>query len=301
MDNEPFAAERLSIAVLGPGGIGGMVAALAARAGHDVTVVARDETAAALREGGIGLSSERFGEVSAEVRAEAALGRPVDVVVVATKQTSLDDALERLDPAAVGDALVVPLLNGVEHVDLLRARYQNVVAGVIRASATRTAPGRITHRGQLAEIDLASRDVPRERLDTLAAALGRTGITTTVHDDETAMLWSKLALLAPWALLSSVHRVPIGELRTTHRAELLELVGEVAGVARAAAGIETAERSTAFYDSFPAEVRSSMQVDADAGLPLETDAIGGAVVRAAERHDVGVPAVRRTLSALEPA
>jgi len=292
---------KLTLAVLGPGGVGGLLAALVARAGHRVICLAGDETARALREHGIRVRSARFGEFTARVEADTELREPVDAVLIAVKHTALDAALDRVPPHALGAAgLVVPFLNGVEHPAALRARYgpDRVAPASIRVESTRRSPGVIEHGSPFAEIDLTGETVPRERLDVLAGVLTAAGPAVRVVDDEAAALWSKMAFLAPFALLTTRYGVPLGDVRTWYREELAALVAETAAVSRASGAPADPASALARYDAFPPETKSSMQRDAEAGRPLELDAIGGALLRAAERHGVAVPVAARLVGEL---
>ncbi|MFE4816833.1 ketopantoate reductase family protein [Streptomyces sp. NPDC056704] len=293
--------ERSTVAVLGPGGVGGLLAALVARAGHRVICLAGDETARALRTDGIRVRSGRFGDFTAAVEADTELREPVDACLITVKHTALDAALERVRPEVLGDGLLVPFLNGVEHPATLRARYgaTRVAPAVIRVESTRTAPGVIAHGSPFAEIDLTGASVPRGRLDALAGVLAAAGPTVRVMDDETATLWAKMSFLAPFALLTTRYGVPLGEVRTRHREELTALVAETAAVSRACGGPADPAVALARYDAFPPDTKSSMQRDAEAGRPLELDAIGGALLRAADRHGVAVPVARGLVRELE--
>ena len=284
----------MRIAILGPGGVGGLLAVLLARAGSDVVVLARPATAAHVAEHGLRLSSDRYGEIAARPRATERLDEPVDAVVVATKATQLDDALSRLPADALGDAVVLPLLNGVEHMTLLRARYPaaRVVAGAIRVVASRTAPGEIRHEGALAAVQVT----PGAR--DLAGALSDAGLDVTVRDDEAGLLWDKLCFLAPVALLTTSAAAPLGVVREQRGDDLRAVMEEVAAVARAEGARADAEVVWRFNQDVPAEMTSSMQRDAEAGQPTELDAIGGAVLRAAERHGVDVPGPLRNVQEL---
>ncbi|MDT7844656.1 ketopantoate reductase family protein [Streptomyces justiciae] len=294
---------KLTVAVLGPGGIGGLLAGLLARDGHRVICLAGDETAAALRTTGIHVRSGPYGDFTAAVEADTVLRTPVDACLVAVKHTALDAALDRVPPAALGDALLVPFLNGVEHPAALRARYgEEVVApAVIRTESTRVAPGEIVHGSPLAEIDLSGDKVAKDRLDTLAAALDAAGPTTRVLPDEASALWSKMAFLAPLALLTTRYALPLGDVRTRHREELIALVEETAAVSRASGASVDPAQALARYDAFPPQTKSSMQRDAEAGHPLELDAIGGALLRAAERSGVPAPVATRLVAELRAA
>ncbi|MEU0024360.1 2-dehydropantoate 2-reductase [Streptomyces sp. NPDC006335] len=297
------AHRKLTVAILGPGGTGGLLAALLARAGHRVICLAGDDTATTLRTAGVEVRSGTFGDFTTPVEADTELREPVDACVIAVKHTSLHSALDRVPPATLGDGLVVPLLNGVEHPATLRARYRpdRVAPAVIRVESTRVAPGVIEHGSPFAELDLTGDGVPRERLDALASVLTAAGPTTRVLDDETAALWAKMSFLAPFALLTTLYALPLGEVRTRHRAELTALVEETAAVSAACGGPADAAQALARYDAFPPGMKSSMQRDAEAGRPLELDAIGGALLRAADRHGVKVPCATRVVGELADA
>jgi 2-dehydropantoate 2-reductase len=272
-----------------------------ARAGHRVICLAGDETARALRTDGIRVRSGRFGDFTAAVEADTELREPVDACLIAVKHTALDAALERVRPEVLGDGLLVPFLNGVEHPATLRARYgaARVAPAVIRVESTRTAPGVIEHGSPFAEIDLTGESVPRGRLEALAGVLAAAGPAVRVLDDEAATLWAKMSFLAPFALLTTRYGVPLGEVRTHHREELTSLVAETAAVSRACGAPADPAVALARYDAFPPDTRSSMQRDAEAGRPLELDAIGGALLRAADRHGVAVPVARGLVRKLE--
>ncbi|MFF7853973.1 2-dehydropantoate 2-reductase [Streptomyces sp. NPDC007904] len=286
-------AKALTVAVLGPGGVGGLLAALLSRAGHRVICLAGDTTVRTLRADGLAVRSGRFGDFTARVEADTELRGPVDACLITVKHTALDAALARVPAAVLGDALAVPFLNGVEHPAALRARYRpdRVAPAVIRVESTRVAPGVVEHGSPFAEIDLTGDPVPRTRLDTLAGTLGDAGPAVRVLDDETGALWAKMSFLAPFALLTTRYGVPLGEVRTAHRAELTAAVEETAAISRACGGPSDPAEALARYDAFPAGTKSSMQRDAEAGRPLEVDAIGGALLRAADRHGVPAPVI----------
>jgi 2-dehydropantoate 2-reductase len=277
----------MRIAVLGPGGVGGLLATLLSRAGHEVVVLARPGTAAYIAEHGLRLTSGRYGEVTARPDARNHLDRPVDACLVTTKATQLDDALIRLPTVDVGDAVVLPLLNGFEHMTVLRERYPSahVVAGAIRVVASRTAPGEIRHEGELAAVQLTP------GAEELASALADAGLDVTVRDDEAGVLWDKICFLTPVALLTTSMAAPLGDVRDERGDELRAVMGEVAAVARAEGARADADVVWRFTQDVPAGMTSSMQRDAAAGQPTELDAIGGAVLRAGARHGIPTPSV----------
>ena len=133
------------------------------------------------------------------------LSEPVDVCLVTVKATQLAGALDRLQPDVVGSALIVPLLNGVEHVDLLRQRYPDatLVAATIRVDASRTAPGVIRHDRPFVTVELAVDGSVGPAVGWLADKLERGGVTVDVSDDAATVMWSKLTFLTALALLTT--------------------------------------------------------------------------------------------------
>lgn len=287
------------IAVLGAGGVGGLLGALLARAGHRVLVLAREESAFQLATDGITVRSEPFGEFTATVAAAPVLREPVDGVLVTVKATALDEALSRVPARALGDAVVVPFLNGVEHIATLRRRYPagQVVPAVIRVESTRVGPGQIVHGSAFADIEVAGQDAAR--VESLAALFRGAGLSASITDDENAMLWRKLAFLAPFAALTTRHRAPAGVIVAEHADELAAVAREVAAVAGAAGCITDPDATVAATSRFAPGAKSSMLRDAEADRPMEIDAILGAVLRAAEARGIPTPRLRQAIAAIE--
>jgi 2-dehydropantoate 2-reductase len=290
----------LRVAVLGPGGIGGLLAALLASQGNPVTCVAPAATAAHLAAHGLQLRSRMLGDVQVAVRGTTRLEEPVDVCVVAVKATQLERAVAAVPAAVLGDGLVVPFLNGIDHVAWLRLRYpaDQVVAGTIRIESTRVAAGVIEQVSPFGVVELAAGEANRDRVEDLAGRLAAAGLDVTVRDDEAFTLWSKLSILAPIALVTTWVGAPLGEARARHRDEAVAVIGEIVRAARAD-GVELDEAlAVRVLDGAPAGMRSSMQKDAEAGRPIELDAIGGAVLRAAARAGVEAPVTAKLVAEL---
>jgi 2-dehydropantoate 2-reductase len=288
------------VAVLGPGGVGGLLAALLARRGDRVTCLAPPATAAHLAANGLELRSPALGDARVAVEAATRLDHPVDVCFVTVKAAQLGAAVEAVPAEGLGDGLVVPFLNGIDHVAWLRGRYppDQVVAGTIRVESTRVGPGVIEHASPFAVVELAAGKAPRARVEELGARLAETGLDVTVRDDEATTLWSKLAVLAPIALVTTWTAAPFGEARAGHRDELAAVTHEIARAARAD-GVELDPAAIlAILDQLPDGMRSSMQKDAAAGRPIELDAIGGTILRAADRAGTQAPVTARLVADL---
>lgn len=289
----PGGGGSLSVAILGPGGVGGFVAAALARAGAPVTVVAREETAAEIAARGVRVRSVRLGDFTARPAAVAALAEPVDALLVATKAGGLDAALARVEAEP---GLVVPLLNGLDHMDALRERFARVAAGTIRIEADRPAPGEVVQTSPFLRVDLAS-DRGLD-LEPLAAALEAAEVPARILDSEAQVLWGKLVRLNALACTTSAYDLPLGPIRDTPelRADLEGAVREGAAVARAEGASVTFEAVMGELLDAHAELGSSMNRDIHAGREPELDQIPGAVLRAAARHGLECPTVARLMA-----
>lgn len=275
--------------MLGAGGIGGLLAAALARSGVPVVVLLRNGTLAAYP-GRLVVRSAVLGDFEAEVAATSVLDFEVDVVWVAVKATGLEAALALAPPERVGDATVVPLLNGIDHVDLLRARYRNVVAAAIRVESERIAPATIVQRSPFVAVEIAG-------APGAAADLRDAGIACSVRDDERSLLWEKLAFLAPAALATTALDVPLGAARKDPRFAASR--EEALAVARAEGAVIDEPALASLHDGAPGEMRSSMQKDVEAGRRPELDAIAGPILRGGRRHGLPVPATEELVAAVQ--
>jgi 2-dehydropantoate 2-reductase len=291
----------MTIAVLGPGGVGGFIGAALARTNNDVLIVARESTAALIEAEGITVTSVRLGGFVARPRTAARLTERVDVLIVATKATGLDEALDRVDRQP---RLVVPLLNGLDHIALLRSRFAegSVAAGTIRIESDRPMPGRIVQTSPSLRVELASdRAEPKPAIERLAATLRAAEVPVEIGPSEAQILWSKLVRLTALACTTSASDRPIGFIRSDPewRPALVGCIGEAAAVANAdGAEVDPAVPLGELDDAHPG-LGSSMQRDIAAGREPELDAIAGAVLRAAARHGLDCPTIASLAAAIE--
>lgn len=276
-------------AVLGAGGVGGLLAAALARGGADVVLLMRPATLAGYT-GTVRVTSTVLGDFEQAVPAAAALDRPVDVVWVTPKATDLEDALHAVPAEAVGDAVVVPLLNGVDHLAALQARFPRVAAGAIRVESERSTADDgallVRQTSPFVRVDLA----PAAGLDGVAADLAAAGLAVNVLDDALTLLWDKLIFLAPVALATTALDGTLGDAREDDR--LLASHEEAVQVARAEGAAVDADAARALLLGAPAGMRSSMQKDVEAGRPPELDGIAGPILRGGARHGIPVPATQ---------
>ncbi|MGA7703385.1 MAG: ketopantoate reductase C-terminal domain-containing protein, partial [Solirubrobacteraceae bacterium] len=284
-----------------------------------VVVVARESTASAISTQGISVRSVLLGDFLARPRAEASLGEPVDALIVATKAAGLAEALERI---ALTPPLVLPLLNGLDHLAVLRHRFGEdpVVAGTIRVEADRPVPASVIHTSRFLRVDMASHvSSMREPMDALAALLSQAGVPARVYPPEpfepspssrppgladggeAQVMWSKLVRLNALACTTSAYDKLLGEIRSTPalRADLVASIEEGCAVARAEGASIPVDDPLGELTAAHATLGSSMQRDIAAGRPPELDAIPGSVLRAAARHGIACPTVERLVARIK--
>jgi 2-dehydropantoate 2-reductase len=269
-----------TVAVLGPGAVGGALAVRLTRAGRQVVCVARQATAEAIRSEGLTLDAPD-GSFTERMEAVERLEQPVDLLLVTVKAPDLAAALERIDGRA---GLAVPLLNGLEHMERIRARLgSRVAAGSIgRFEGRREGRTRVVQTSGTALLT-----GPAEA----AGILSVPGIEVRVGEGERRVLWEKLARLAPLAALTALRRRPLGELRADP--DLRIGVEEACAVASADGAAISASEEWAVIESLPATLTTSAARDVAAGRPSELDALVGAVVRAGRRLGVPTPTLDR--------
>ncbi len=288
----------MRILVMGTGGLGGYFGGLLARAGADVTFVARGKHLAAVRARGLGVRSPD-GDFTLPVRATDRpedVG-PVDLVLFTVKTYDVEPAGAAIRPAVGPETAVLCLQNGVDTESRLVARLGrgHVLGGVTYVSAAIEAPGVIRHTGLRGDItmgELDGRMTPRVR--TIEDALRRAGVRVNVTKDIVRVLWEKFVFICAMGGMTAVTRLGMGEVfaHPESRTMFRGLMEEAAAVGRARGIVldGVIDRLMRFVeDRIRAEydMRASLYHDLAAGRRMELDALSGAVVRMG--NDAGVP------------
>jgi 2-dehydropantoate 2-reductase len=279
-------------AILGAGGVGGLIGVALAKSGESVTLILRPE---ALKDYPAELSLESpLGSFRVPVDRAASVATPYDVLWITVKATQLESALRSVTVQPDQLSAVVPLLNGIDHIALLRGRFghDRVVPASIGVEAERTAAGKIVHRGNAVRLSFSS--IGEGRLASTIEEFRKFGFTCQFVPDEMKILWTKLSFLAPFALTSTAAGLTRGELSRdpVWRKRFEAVVREVAAVGTASGTPLDATAILTFFDKLPQDGRSSMQKDVAAGNPPELDGIAGPILRLAEEHGIDVPVTR---------
>lgn len=284
-------------AILGVGGVGGLIGASLAQVGDSVTVVVRPESLAAYPEQ-LRLESA-FGNFQVPV-ARATEVPLADALWIAVKATQLEESLKAITRPEVVKA-IVPLLNGIDHLDLLRSRYgaDRVIPATIAVESERVAPGHIVHRSPFARLNVLS--TGRALLGHTLDQLQKLGFECRFIDDAPTLMWSKLVFLAPFALATTAADKTLGEILAdaVWRALGEACVWEACAVAAAEGANVNPDAVLAGVSKMPPGMRSSMQKDVAQGRMPELDAIAGPILRGAARHHISVPATQKLTAAVE--
>jgi 2-dehydropantoate 2-reductase len=298
----------MRIGVVGAGGVGGLIAGLLARAGHDVALVVRGAALEAIRTRGLHVDSP-LGVFTANVAAGAIEEMaPVDALLLAVKAWQVKDVAATLGPMLTSESIVVPLQNGVDAPDQCADAVgaHRAFGGICHVLSWLEAPGSVKHIGDGIRVTLGAWLTPVDaRVEALAKALDGAGIQARIASDFAAALWDKFLFIASFGGVGAVTRSGAGAMRTIPqtRALLESAFNEVFALA-VAKGVamrpDTVAKALALIDSIPGDAIASLQRDIVAGRPSELDALSGAVVRIGAELAVPVPVHTMLHAALLP-
>jgi len=298
----------MRIGIVGAGGVGGLIAGLLARAGHDVALVARGKTREAIEARGLRVDSP-LGVFDAHVVAASAHElSPVDAVLLAVKTWQVPEVASTLGPMLGPNTFVAPLQNGVDAPDQCVEALgpERVFGGICHVLSWIAEPGAVKHVGAAPRVTLGAwRSPVGARLDPLKQALESAGVSVRIAPDFPAALWEKFLFISSFGGVGAITRSGAGAIRAIPQTRRL-LVGafeEVRAVA-AARQIETrpdaVERALALVDSLPEDAIASLQRDVVEGRPSELESLSGAVARIGAEVGVPVPIHTTIHAALLP-
>jgi 2-dehydropantoate 2-reductase len=288
---------RTTVAVLGPGAVGGTFAVRLLQADCRTICVAPPTTVQLM--GLSGISFEANGSEPLLIRPEMTerLVQPVSLLLVTVKAPQLEDALERVEPEAVANGVVLSLLNGLEHMGPLRERFGGRVAAGSLSRFEAYRPGRmqIVQKSQTALVTMASESLTSRELERAADILRRAGIDVEIESDEKRVLWRKAVRLAVLAPVTALTRRTVGELRTDleWRPRMEKAIAEACAVASADGVKLMPSAQWTRIVEMDHDLTTSAARDVAAGRTSEIDAITGAVVRAGRRLGVPCPELTR--------
>lgn len=300
----------MKIAVMGTGGVGGYYGGLLARAGRDVTFIARGSHLRAIRERGLQVKSV-FGDFRIEPASAtdnpASVG-PVDLIVFATKSYHIEEAARAILPMTGPQTVVVPFQNGVDAADRVGAVIgaDHVLGGVTYLSAAIEEPGVIGQYSQFRRIIVGELGGGiSKRAESVGAVFESTESDVEVVSDIAKAIWTKFVFISAISALGGLTRATTGEYRDVPetRKVLIDALSEVIAVA-AARGVvlepDLLETTLEFVDGAPPAMKPSMQRDVETGRRSELESLIGVVVRLGAALSVPVPVMTLAYAALKP-
>jgi 2-dehydropantoate 2-reductase len=299
----------MKVCIFGAGAIGGYVGGRLRQTGADVTFLVRPARREAMERDGLVIKSTK-GDITQKVKTVlmGGDGGPYDLVLLTPKAYDLDSAIEAIAPAVGADTTVVPLLNGMRHLDVLDARFgkAKVVGGLARVGVAMSVEGTILHTSPFAAISFGERDgqPPRKALVELDAAIKKSGIDGGLHPDIVQDLWDKWIMLCSLAATCCLMRGASGDILEAEEgmAIMLETVEECRKVA-AAAGHDPGEKGIQTIRSFltvkGSRFTASMLHDLEKGAMVEADHAVGDLIGRAKKAGISTPNLRLAYAHLQ--
>lgn len=289
----------MKILVMGAGAVGAYFGARLRASGEDVVLCARGESLRAIREHGLDITSIR-GDLRIEVTATETPRdfAPYDLILFCVKAYDTDAAANAISRCLKPGGAILTLQNGVENEAKLAAIFGRdaVMGGNARVGVEMVAPGKIVHlsTGHIDFGELDGRETDRAR--SIAGVFQRAGILGQLSTDIMSARWDKLVWNGAFNTVTTLTQRRVGELLDDPESmQLLRaLMQEIVTVARAEGAKILDDRIDAYIAHSQKNLRAlktSTQQDLEHGKPLEYEALSGAVVRAARRHDISVPSV----------
>ncbi len=300
----------MRIAVMGTGGVGGAFGAALAKAGADVTFIARGAHLAAMKDQGLKIEGGR-GEthiVPTQATDDPASIGQVDFVLFCVKLWDVESAGAHIKPLVGPNTAVIPLQNGIDAPDRLIPILgaEAVMGGVAQISASIVKPGVITQVGTFMRMIFGELDGRTSRRgEELLALCRKAGFDATLSDQIVTELWMKFILLATNASITAATRQPIGKLREDKDAHaiIVAAVREVHAIGRArgiALPADALNRILDFIGHAPPAMKASMALDLERGNRLELPWLGGKVVELGRELGIPTPTHSTLYALLKP-
>jgi len=284
----------MRILVIGAGAIGGYFGGRLLQAGRDVTFLVRPRRAALLSKYGLSIRSRLgdFHEPTPPLVSTEGLAEPFDLIILSCKAYDLDGAITSFAKAVGPKTAILPLLNGMRHLDVLADRFgvERVLGGLCVISATLDANGGIVHLNDLHTIAFGELDGSRsQRIETVASTLVGAGFDARLTDEIRQEMWEKWVFIAAAAGITCLMRAAIGDIVAAGASDLAtKLLNECAAIA-AIEGFPPRqlplEQARTILTAAGSPLKASMLRDIEGGMPVEGDHIFGDLLRRAVKSD----------------
>jgi len=288
----------MKILFLGAGGVGGYFGGRLIESGADAVFLVRPDRQARLKADGLRVESPHGNLTLSVATVTRDAVEPVyDLVVVAPKSYDLEDAIASIQPAVGPGTFVLPLLNGVVHMDVLDAQLgrNRVLGGVAHIAATMSAEGTIRQLTEMHSLTVGGRDPGTQTMAQAFIEMCSTArFDSRLVSNIESVLWEKWAFLAALAGMTTLMRCPVGEIMDTDCGDRLarSLYSECLGVAAAndfPVEQTAQQRALGMLTQKGSAFAASMLRDLESGQRTEHEHVLGEMVRSAARHGLAAP------------
>ena len=277
----------MRILIVGAGAIGGYFGGRLLQAGRDVTFLVRPRRAAQLAKTGLAIRSPRGdADLAAPTITADQLRAPYDLILLSCKAYDLVEAMESFAPAVGPETAILPLLNGMAHLDLLERRFgaKAALGGQCLISATLDEEGRVRHLAEAHNLSFGARDgAPSARLDAIAESLAGANFDSRRSDAILQEMWEKWVFIATGAGITCLMRAAVGDIVAAGAADLaVSLLEECAAIAARqgfAPSAASLQRSRATFTTAGSGLTASMLRDVERGARTEFDHVLGDLLR----------------------
>jgi 2-dehydropantoate 2-reductase len=283
----------MRILILGAGGIGGYFGGRLAEAGMDVTFLVRPARSARLASSGLRIISP-LGDALITPKIASRVEHPFDLVILSCKAYDLEAAIAAIGPGVGSQTLILPLLNGLAHLDRLDAAFgpDHTAGGAAHISVTLSPDGVIHHLNKLQSITYGARTPAQTaRCDMLAELFARAPFPTRNAEDIMREMWEKFAFITAAAGITGLMRANVGAIMATRDGARLtrQMVKECANVAEAAGypiRAKAMDWALSFLTQGGSDFTASMLRDLENGGKIEADHLQGDMIRRGASLDV---------------
>lgn len=301
---------HMNIIIMGTGGVGGYFGARLANAGHNVCFIARGKHLEAIKKNGLKIISETGDILIHPVKAS---DNPTDfniadIIIFAVKTYDTEESALLIKPLVGKNTAVIPFLNGIGHVEIMRniLGNNNVIGGVAAISALIDKPGIIMHNSSMQMLKFGEFNNERtKRVLSFQSACNEAGINNAIPENIYTDMWQKIVMICTLAGVNCLTRLPLGACRSNPATRILmkNLASEVVAVAKAEDILlpdNQVEITMKQLDSLPNAMKASMLPALEKGEKLEASALNGAIDKLGRKHNINTNMNKAVYASLAP-
>lgn len=288
----------MRILVVGAGAIGGYFGGRLLEKGEDITFLVRENRQKQIQKDGLQIESIH-GNVTLQpktIKTGDEAG-PFDVIILSTKQYHLESALENIEPYVGEETMILPLLNGYSHVDVIKSKFnpKNVIGGLCYIESTLDSQGKVIQASPMHRVLFGEFSGERtERIEKLADVMSGTRTTFQLSDNITREIWHKYMFITGFSGITALMRSAIGPIREEQNGQklLLHLYKEIGSVMRAIGAPidqDIEDKHVRTTNLMMYDMKSSMQRDMEKGLEVEADQLQGYLYKIAQEKEIETP------------